>query len=1360
MELEEGMAADSSSSRGNLLTSTTTPSDSTDDLQDCEPRPVRVPRPSRASDLTLTTRNSRTTSVCVPPSPSSPPLPARSPLRPPARSISSAASIRSEISRLSTISATGTPNTDDDDDNDAASPSSLPSSPISIALSDLDELGSPQTPADIDPIMLMNVMGDRDNQERHASFPSLSSLMDQVREEFGLEENEEDATLPLRVKPSAQPPLESLRSGSFTVSQSRESREREEVKGNSAGEMEGDGERYMEDGTKRDRDSSSSTVNSVASSSFGALLESARTSGAASTTSTPPSSVASHEPQHSDTPTATMITTKMSKRDHAMHELLSSERAYASDLALIREVHIPLALGQTIPLPNNIPPPPPPPPPSSTSTGSGPSSSSSSSRAVSTGSAESLDPTRPPMTQEDAKIIFSNISELALFSDMFTEELELALGDIVEGGQGDDYVGALFLRIIPDLERPYKMYITRHPTALQHLQALPQTPALQTYLAYTQNIASSVSHAWDLASLLIKPVQRLLKYPLLLNTIIDETPDGHPDKENLKSARTKIEEIARNVNEGRRRAEVVKDVLSSKTPKKPSAPVGVAASVNLSKVKSLRHGGVTAATMRVAALTEGSAGEAAQVEAMHAELKRIEVFAQQFAKNIVDWGKMMANMMLALRGWALSFGKVIGLSAEQRSEAFDAFLGVVTQGLLPLTVDLDSAINERLLKDMAHLLMTMSQPLKLLASMAEQEPYHYHLLTMPVSAKNRPPPALLEASTNYLALRGQLAAELPAYLGLLHKGCAVFVRRLAEIQTRFWRDVKERWAELWEMLRVEGELNAGYEETCTVWCARWADVDEVVQALNIARPVPPLVPVMAQAQAQARGYAALQAQYAQTLAKDQERERLAALGKRHDAYFSYPEFYLPMTPQLSLPKERDRDRLEKEQREKEKRDQKEREREQKEREKEQREREKLYERAAAKKQPVNVAAINSMFAALEPSHSPVHKKQSTAASVASTLASLNPPHALSSSGSGSSVYGGSSPPMYSVSGPMPLGSMASLSHRESTSKKNRGRGTSDASTTTQPRSSGSGSGAVPARRPSSQDSARQRFDNQSPPARRRTHGTGLSDDFEEYMKMSGAAMPSSYDGGHYTHSPPGGSRSNLNRRKSMPLSQHGGGSDQTSTVPSARTAGHGVQLPNGAGYVVDGDRLYYQTPMNEREEYQPYEETSPPRQKDTGRGRLSQPKSQTIPTQTISSPSKPKSKERTHARKRSGSTKSITSFFTGGSSDRNSNPSPPDPQPLTASQRDSWVTKPAKYICQVIHPCRPPTAVQYYSFPFFTLQVGEFYQVLQEAGHPSIHPKLPLYVDDGEDCLLLCRDGNGIVGWALASFLEPVSMEG
>lgn len=36
---------------------------------------------------------------------------------------------------------------------------------------------------------------------------------------------------------------------------------------------------------------------------------------------------------------------QVSKRTHALLELLTSEQSYASDLALIRDIHIPLALG-------------------------------------------------------------------------------------------------------------------------------------------------------------------------------------------------------------------------------------------------------------------------------------------------------------------------------------------------------------------------------------------------------------------------------------------------------------------------------------------------------------------------------------------------------------------------------------------------------------------------------------------------------------------------------------------------------------------------------------------------------------------------------------------------------------------------------------------------------------------------------------------------------------------------------------------------------------------------------------------------------------------------------------------------------
>ncbi len=112
-----------------------------------------------------------------------------------------------------------------------------------------------------------------------------------------------------------------------------------------------------------------------------------------------------------------------------------------------------------------------------------------------------------------------------------------------------------------------------------------------------------------------------------------------------------------------------------------------------------------------------------------------------------------------------------------------------------------------------------------------------HLLTMPSNTKNRPHPSWLTGSTIYLALRGQLAVELPIYVRLLLEGLSVVVCRLGEIQTWFWRDVRNFWVGLWESLRVDDEVNVGREGTCAVWRARWADVDQRLGSLVVTRPV-------------------------------------------------------------------------------------------------------------------------------------------------------------------------------------------------------------------------------------------------------------------------------------------------------------------------------------------------------------------------------------------------------------------------------------------------------------------------------------------------------------------------------------------
>lgn len=373
------------------------------------------------------------------------------------------------------------------------------------------------------------------------------------------------------------------------------------------------------------------------------------------------------------------------------------------------------------------------------------------------------------------------------------------------------------------MEHSYKTYIARHPTALSHLNSLPQSPALTAYLSRSKILAGSLTHSWDLPSLLIKPVQRLLRYSLLLSAIIAETPDSHPDKGDLMQARDMMEDATREVNEETRRREVVKEVLNPKpedTKGRKGRTSALPASVNMKRIKRLRTD-----------QEKDDNQEAEEVASMGHVLKQTDLFINEFAKEVLEWVMNVKDTIKMLRVWAIDFAHVTGLAMDHSSEAFHAFLSVVNH-LSPLGEDLESAVRDKLLVQLARLGDSMRGPLRLLETMNTLEPLHYGLLNINFG-KFRPPAEFLDASQSYLALRGQLYSELPQYLTLLDKGITTSLLQLAGWQTSYWTDVYDRWGSLWDALRVDDEMNTGAEETQNVWWGRWAEVAEIIDGLNI-----------------------------------------------------------------------------------------------------------------------------------------------------------------------------------------------------------------------------------------------------------------------------------------------------------------------------------------------------------------------------------------------------------------------------------------------------------------------------------------------------------------------------------------------
>ncbi|KAN0137759.1 hypothetical protein V8E53_004243 [Lactarius tabidus] len=210
--------------------------------------------------------------------------------------------------------------------------------------------------------------------------------------------------------------------------------------------------------------------------------------------------------------------------------------------------------------------------------------------------------------------------------------------------EGEDAVGALFVETIPLMVPQYMLYTTRHPAALVHLGSLPQNP--------------------DLPSLLIKPIQRFLKYALLLHAIIEETPDSHSDRETLLCAKTMVEDVLRAINEGQRRREIVNEVFAA------GKPVEVLKKKCLGIMGRVRAGVGVSAPMSI---SRADSEEEMQIAQMERDISRTDSFIHQMVKETVKWVRYVQALMSALRVWAEGFGRVIDVT----SEAFDAFSIVV-----------------------------------------------------------------------------------------------------------------------------------------------------------------------------------------------------------------------------------------------------------------------------------------------------------------------------------------------------------------------------------------------------------------------------------------------------------------------------------------------------------------------------------------------------------------------------------------------------------------------------------------------------------------------------------------------------------
>ncbi|KAM4524531.1 dynamin-binding protein isoform 4-T4 [Odontesthes bonariensis] len=129
--------------------------------------------------------------------------------------------------------------------------------------------------------------------------------------------------------------------------------------------------------------------------------------------------------------------------------------------------------------------------------------------------------------------------------------------------QETDSIGKVFLEFKDELQEVYKLYCQNHDDAISLLESYEKDKSIQCHVVECLERLRAIYREWgktnyiNLGSFLIKPVQRVMRYPLLLTELLGATPESHHDRSHLSKAAHAIKDINVNINEYKRRKDLV-----------------------------------------------------------------------------------------------------------------------------------------------------------------------------------------------------------------------------------------------------------------------------------------------------------------------------------------------------------------------------------------------------------------------------------------------------------------------------------------------------------------------------------------------------------------------------------------------------------------------------------------------------------------------------------------------------------------------------------------------------------------------------------------------------------------------------------
>ncbi|XP_065699669.1 dynamin-binding protein isoform X3 [Patagioenas fasciata] len=394
------------------------------------------------------------------------------------------------------------------------------------------------------------------------------------------------------------------------------------------------------------------------------------------------------------------------------------------------------------------------------------------------------------MQNIDFEGLFGNIHMVISFSKRLLSTLEAS-----------DAIGPVFLSQRAELESVYKVYCQNHDEAIALLETYEKDEKMQKQLLDLLDSLRSLYSEWgctnyiNLGSFLIKPVQRVMRYPLLLMELLSATPEAHPDRAPLTAAVLAVKEINVNINEYKRRKDLV---LKYRKGDEDSL---------MEKISKLNIHSIIKKSNRVSSHLKHLTGFAPQLkdEAFEETEKNFRMQERLIKSFIRDLSLYLQHVRESACMKVLAAVSMWDLCTEKGNGDLDQFQKVNRIISDQLFSNFKERTERLVSSPLNQLLSMFAGPHKLVQKRFDKLLDFHNCTERAEKLKDkRTLEELQSARNNYEALNAQLLDELPKFLRFAKELFASCVRGYADAHCDFVRLALEELRPLLSLLKVSG----------------------------------------------------------------------------------------------------------------------------------------------------------------------------------------------------------------------------------------------------------------------------------------------------------------------------------------------------------------------------------------------------------------------------------------------------------------------------------------------------------------------------------------------------------------------------